>query len=299
MAYGGPVIPASFQRDSQRVNKATKALIEAKKDISKLIKMRYDFARETRKLANNVEEHVKNCGIAQTTSGGIGVASGAAIIGGILLAPFTAGWSTTLTIGGIAGSVASAGTTIGTTITKSNIVKNRINQFNASVKKMEPLEKKVVPVLKEFQDSINALAKYKNESWYKEAFDYGKTAFKSGMAVYKVYKAVTTYQAARFAMELAEFIGADFAATTGVAVGLASPGLRIFGETVVVAGSTTAKFLSSGLAVLGIGTGIWDIVSGVKDICGSKDAEEWRKLATKYQSDTYQMEQTMKKIGAL
>ena len=62
----------------------------------------------------------------------------------------------------------------------------------------------------------------------------------------------------------------------GIAVGMASPGFNAFGKTLIIAGSTAAKVLSGSLAVLGIFTGIWDIVDGVSDINGSDHAKAYR-----------------------
>ena len=53
----------------------------------------------------------------------------------------------------------------------------------------------------------------------------------------------------------------------GIAIGMASPGLKVFGTTLIVAGSTAAKILSHSLAVFGIGVAIWDVCSGVQAKC--------------------------------
>ena len=46
------------------------------------------------------------------------------------------------------------------------------------------------------------------------------------------------------------------------AIGMSAPGISVFGRTIVMAGSTTAKVLSGALGVVGIGFGIWDVVGG-------------------------------------
>ena len=51
-------------------------------------------------LADHVEKVTFDTGIAKTTGGGVGIAGGLCIVGGLIAAPFTAGLSLGLTIGG-------------------------------------------------------------------------------------------------------------------------------------------------------------------------------------------------------
>ena len=75
------------------------------------------------KLANHIEKVAYDTGIARTTGGGLGIASGAMAIGGILAAPFTAGASLALTIGGVATGVASGATTLTASVIKEQHLK--------------------------------------------------------------------------------------------------------------------------------------------------------------------------------
>ena len=60
----------------------------------------------------------------------------------------------------------------------------------------------------------------------------------------------------------------------------AAGGIAIGGRTVIMVGSTGTKLLSAGFGGLGIGIGIWDIVSGAKAIQnGSETAKQMRKFA--------------------
>ena len=94
--------------------------------------------------------------------------------------------------------------------------------------------------------------------------------------------AYKSYQSAKFAKGVADFIQADFYAMKGVAVGMSAPGITIpiFGKVLITAGSTTAKVLSGAFAVFGIGFGIWDVVGGVDDINGSEHAKAYHEAAT-------------------
>ena len=98
--------------------------------------------------------------------------------------------------------------------------------------------------------------------------------------------AYKSYESAKFAKSVADFIQADFYAMKGVAVGMASPATALskkVGEVLVkslgVAAKGIAKTISSGLAVFGIGSGIWEVVEGVKDINGSEHAKAYREVA--------------------
>ena len=71
-----------------------------------------------REIADSVERVVRDTGIARTTGGAVGVISGAAAIGGLILAPFTAGISLFLTVGGVAGGIAAAANNVAAAIVK-------------------------------------------------------------------------------------------------------------------------------------------------------------------------------------
>ena len=83
---------------------------------------RAEFARISRKHADHIEKVVHDTGIARTTGGAVGIVSGGAAIAGIILAPFTAGASLALTVGGTGGGVASAGTTITAEIVRNELL---------------------------------------------------------------------------------------------------------------------------------------------------------------------------------
>lgn len=81
-----------------------------------------------------------------------------------------------------------------------------------------------------------------------------------------------------------------------VAKELAAPGFRFFGKYLILVGSTTAKVVSGAFAVVGIGFGIWDIVTGSMDINESKHAVAYRNAADELDEQTSEYEETLKKI---
>jgi hypothetical protein len=79
---------------------------------------------------------------------------------------------------------------------------------------------------------------------------------------------------------------------------MAAPGLTvpIIGKAIILAGSTTAKLFSGAMAVVGIGFGIWDLYSGITDICGSELADQYLSFADRYREDTNAMREGVEQI---
>ena len=135
-----------------------------------------------------------------------------------------------------------------------------------------------------------------NEENFAEKFK--NVAKEAGKEALKFTKVVESINAARFAKSVADFIAADAYAMQGIAIGMAAPGLsggiQVFGKTLFLAGSTSAKILSSSFAVLGIATGIWDIIDGVKDINGSAHATAYRDSAKQIKDNVNNTDKLLK-----
>jgi len=269
--------------------------------LSEYIGNRGTFTKICRDHADQIETSVFNTGIAKTTGGSVGIVSGAAAIGGVLLAPFTAGLSLGFTIGGIAGGVASAVTTI-----TSEVVKNRnLNYYKEEIEKaletFKEQEEKTGHLFQSIQDNLNELrVLMKDPSVVQYISQIGMGATKIGYnIVYQGVAVARAVNAAKLAKNLATFIQADFAAIAGVAQGIAAPGLRVFGKTFVAAGGTAAKVFGGAMGVLGIGMGIWEVVEGAQDINGSEVAESYRKFADDYDEQTLEMKKAIDQLTKL
>jgi len=247
------------------------------------------------KLANHIEKVAYDTGIARTTGGGLGIASGAMAIGGILAAPFTAGASLALTIGGVATGVASGATTLTASVIKEQHLKADAEAIKTLINDLKWMDDIVNA---EFAKLKSSIEKVRNSYESSEVQSILKDVSKGAWQAYKGTMAYKSYQSAKFAKNVADFIQADFYAMKGVAVGMASPGTPIiFGKVLVTAGSTTAKVLSGACAVFGIGFGIWEVVGGVEDINGSEHAKAYHEAATnilKNMQDYDEFERTMK-----
>lgn len=252
--------------------------------MSEYMHLRRSSATEIREVADNIERVVRDTGIARTTGGSAAVVSGLATFGGIIAAPFTAGASLALTVGGIAGGIASAATTLTASIIKDAKIKEKAKEVKQLLDSLEEKDKVVCKIVSELQKKVEKLRSLYRKRSVKDFLDDGMkvAAWIKGIGYNIVYKGYTVYSAAkaiRFATAIAEFIQADIYAMRGVAAGMAAPGFSIFGKTLILAGSTSAKVLSGAFSVVGIAFGIWDIVEGAKDINGSKHAEAYRKAA--------------------
>ena len=129
-----------------------------------------------------------------------------------------------------------------------------------------------------------------------------KDISKGAWQAYKGTMAYKTYQSAKFAKSVADFIQADFYARKGIALGMVSPRITIpiLGKLLATAGLTTAKVVSSTFAVYRIGFGIWDVVGEVDYIDGSVHAKAYREAATnilKYIGVYDEFERTMTNKG--
>lgn len=269
--------------------------------MTEYIGLRRSCANELREVADKIELVVKGTGLTRVVGGSVGVASGASIIGGLILAPVTAGASLAFTVGGIAGGVAAAATTVPAAIFKDvKLSKSaeKVKNLLDSLKDKDEVVCKIIEELKEKVEKLRSL--YEKKSVISFVEDSTKVAMWIKQIgyniVYKGYTVYTTVKAINFATAIAQFIQADIRAMNSVAKELAAPGFKFFGKHLILVGSTTAKVVSGAFAVVGIGFGIWDIVTGSMDINESKHAVAYRKAADELDDQTSEYEETLKKI---
>lgn len=229
--------------------------------MTEFLNLRHSCANKIHEVADNIERVVRDTGIAKTTGGSVAVASGAATIGGILLAPFTAGASLALTVGGIVGGVASAATTLTAAIIKDSSVNSKAKEVKEILDSLEEKDKIVFKIIEELQKKVMKIRElYGNETITDIINDRAETLKLIATGGYIGYNVYINVQIAKYTVAVFEFLKADISAMRGFAVGLSAPGLSIFGRTLIVTASTSAKVLSGAFSVLGIGLGIWDIV---------------------------------------
>ena len=254
------------------------------------------FAKTCNEHANHIEKIEHNAGIADATDGGIGIAADATAIAGILLAPYSFGWSLGMTVGSITGGVVSAAGTITTHLVKDNKIHADEEAIEACLKKFENEEKVIAELFDSIQNNISHLHNLMKENKNVEQYikDYAKMFKNIGYDVaYKGYSVYTAQQSIRFANSMAEFIQADFYAMQGIAEGMSAPGVSFFSKTIVTAGTTTAKVFGGIMGAIGIGMSIWQVADAVKHINGSELAGKYRKFATEYSTQTESIKKTL------
>jgi hypothetical protein len=256
-------------------------------------------SQEIREVANDLERVVKGTGIARTTAGSVGVVSGAAVLGGLILAPFTAGASLVLTVGGVVGGIASSATTLTASVVKYTNVNGKAEKVKELLDSLKDKDEVVCKIIRDIQRKVEKLRSlYGKESVISFLGDSAKIAVWIKQVgyniVYKGYTVVSSLKAIRFSTAIARFIQAD---VQGMAIGIAAPGFKLFGKTLFLAGSTIAKVLSGVFSVIGIAAGIWDIVDGALDIHnGSQHAKVYRKAADELDRQTVEYQELLIKI---
>ena len=113
--------------------------------------------KELHQLADHIDKVAFDTGIARTTGGGVGVASGACVIGGAIAAPFTAGLSIGLSLGGAAGAAASAATSGTATFIQSGHLETDRNKVKAQIDEMRAWDKIVQEEMKKLTVRYNAI----------------------------------------------------------------------------------------------------------------------------------------------
>ena len=268
--------------------------------MTEYIDERCSCAKEIREVAGSIDTVVTITGAVRTGGGVVGVVGGAAALGGLVLAPFTAGLSLGFTITGVVLGLAAGGTGLGATIGREVEIRRKAKVVKNLLDSLQKKEEVVCRVINELQVCIKKMQSLSRE---KSVIDFVKDGMnvinyikKSG---YIAYKVVSVVKAVRLATAVARFIQADFYALKGIAVVAAAPGLRISGRVVIMAGATTAKVVAGTLGVVGIGAGVWDIVGGAKDIIfGAEEAKAYKKVAEDMDKQTEEYVGLLKTFSA-
>ena len=245
------------------------------------------------KCSSKLDKVAKDTGIAGTVGGGASIAGGGMVVAGLFLAPITAGASLGLTIAGAATGAAGGATSVSSSLvslygdkSEAKKIKEVTARLFHATFSLHGFLKEYSNILKEADEFLN---KPEGEVVAKDAYtavEVIKAAAEVAWRTYKigdvVYRGVKQVEQARQIKAVGNFLQADYYAAKeagiGVATQAAAPGYKIAGETIVAAGTTTAKALSGSFAGIGIVFGIWEVAAGAKKIKnGSQLAQEFRK----------------------
>lgn len=254
---------------------------------------------QMRECADTLDSVISNTGIARATGGGLGIAGGIAGLVGLGLAPFTAGISLVLTVGGAVTAAAGGVTSLTGTLVnmgwekgqtaKAKEVTNDVARFTQSLQELLAVYLKRLSEAGDFLDN-NKEYLIEDESNLETFFETGQILTKGAKVGYKVVKAGSKlYKGVKGYKELMNIIKvirpdilAIQGAKSGLAASAAAPKVSIlFGRgTIAAAGTLGAKVFAGVFGIVGIGFGIWETIDAASDISnGSKIAEEFRNVA--------------------
>ena len=251
--------------------------------MTEYISMRRFCADKIREDADSIERVVRATGFARTAGGIVALVAGVASLAGILLAPVTASASLSLTVIGKGGGVASAATTLAAAIIKDVNVKKIVKTAKSSLDSLGNKNEVVCKIIEELKEKVKELRWLYGEKSVKEFFgDCTKIALWIKSIGYNIgYKGYLTVSSS-----LKTAVQVDAYAMRNFAKEMSAPGFNLLGKTLILAGSTTAKWVNGAFSVVGIGFGIWAIVGGAMDINGSKHAKAYREAAEELDKET-------------
>ena len=263
---------------------------------------------------SQLDKVAKDAGIAGAVGGGAGIGGGAMAIGGLLLAPFTFGASLGLTAAGTAIGAAGGVTALTGNLVNQSWERGEAKKFKKATVPLFGATFSLQGFLNEYINNLREAAEFlktpEGQAVARDAYTLaevtghtGKIATKAFVIGNMVYQRVQNVKQAKQIKALVDFIQADYYALNGARIGLATeaaaPGLTIplLGKTLIAAGTTSAKVLSSSLAVFGVAFGIWDVVGGAKKIKnGSELAKEFRKSSKDLQSESAKLIKLYKEL---
>ena len=267
----------------------------------------------TNMYADKLEKVNKGTGVTHATGGAASIISGGMAIGGLLLAPFTAGASLALTIGGTAVRIEGGAVTLTSSVVNSGYSQSRSNKVKNATGLAFNVTFRLEGFINHCQMKLNEANEFlktaKGEAMAMEVYSDLEKIKHGGTAAWKAYKlgdviaqSVKTVKKLKQMKSVVNFVRADYyTAKLGMAATAAAPGFTIpkvgslfADKTLVAAGSTGAKALSGSLAGIGIVFGLWDMAEAYKTLKdGSALAKELRKVATELEKESQKLIQAL------
>ena len=244
-------------------------------------------------LSDRIDKVLVEAGIAKVVGGAAGAASGLAVIGGIILAPFSGGLSLGLTAAGVVVGLAGTATTLTAEAVKEGHIQDVGSKAKEEVAGLERKDEAVYKLLEDIQANLAQLQAFDEKGvgqWIKEA---GQLARKGKVIATKSYVLANAARHHQFAAKVMNFISTGVA-YRGSSVGSFSQASK-FLQGALRAGKTTAKICAKAFAVLGIAMGVWDIVEGARDIqIKESPSQGYREAALKLRFKVWSIDHIMR-----
>lgn len=198
--------------------------------------------------------------------------------------------SLALAASGLGFGVASAGTTIASSIINEAWVKSESKKITKLLDTLAGQDAVVVKTISGFDENFQRIEKLSKNSdvieWMKLLADpkydlkWAVTFWKSldtGAGALKLAKDTRTLA---WVIDIMNFTDPQYITVAeNIAKGIGAPQSAIFGRSAYAAGTTTAQLVQGVFAGLGIAIGIWDIVDGAAAIKRSDHAKAYEKIA--------------------
>jgi len=267
--------------------------------LTSYLKSKRELSKSLRKSAKQLKKVSKDTGITRIVGGGTGIFSGLCVLGGIAAAPFSGGASLALAASGLGFGVASAGTTIASSIINEAWVKSESKKITKLLDTLAGQDAVVVKTISGFDENFQRIEKLSKNSdvmeWMKLLADpkydlkwavtFGKS-LDTGAGALKLAKDTRTLAWVIDIMGNPQHVSL----AEKMAKGIGAPQSAIFGKAAYAAGTTTAQLVQGVFAGLGIAIGIWDIVDGAAAIKRSDHAKAYEKIAAEVDIQIKQIE---------
>mmetsp|Transcript_20317 Transcript_20317/g.34383 ORF Transcript_20317/g.34383 Transcript_20317/m.34383 type:complete len:332 (-) Transcript_20317:2783-3778(-) len=269
--------------------------------LTSYLKRKRALSKSLRKSAKQLKKVSKDTGITRIVGGGTGIFSGICVLGGIAAVPFSGGASLALAASGLGFGVASAGTTIASSIINETWVKSESKKITKLLDTLAGQDAVVVKTISGFDENFQRIEKLSKNSdvieWMKLLADpkydlkwavtFGKS-LDTGAGALKLAKDTRTLA---WVIDIMNFTDPQYITVAeNIAKGIGAPQSAIFGRSAYAAGTTTAQLVQGVFAGLGIAIGIWDIVDGAAAIKRSDHAKAYEKIACEVDIQIKQIE---------
>ena len=252
--------------------------------------------------ADNLDKVASGTGIARTTGGAVGIAGGAAFLGGLALAPFTAGASLALTVAGVTAGVTGGLTTLSSGIAKLALDKENVQKVKKAVGPLFNATMCLHGFMSRYIEKLKAARQYleteEGRNFAREIREK-KTSRRGWLKIAVPFWTDSEPDRTEQVKAVVRIVEDNYFALGGVKLGVtvASVAPRAMAgssvgaaRALVSVGSTSARVLSGSLAVFGVAIGIWDVVGGALDIKNGSDlAREFRITAHKLKEESSAM----------
>ena len=244
--------------------------------------------------ADVLDKVSKDTGIAKATGGGAAIGGGLLALGGLIAAPFTAGASLTATAAGTALAVGGGVTSFAASMVQHGWDKSQTKEGEDVTKNVCKQAQILAQCLKMYCDTLTQFKDYLATPEGKEliaelkaidrvhsnvtviTMQSGSKAVSLGLGGMKVTQAVRLVRVVSLLRP--EVTGLAIKTAAGGIPRISVRGITLF--TGVAAGSLAAKALAGIGGVVGVGFGIWDVVSASEQLKnGSEIASQFRQLA--------------------